>query len=177
MREKRLHKETRKMSTESKASSRGGDSSGTQRASNIAKQSSRPNSATSYSSTGSKTGSVSKGSSPKSYKDSKTINQPTSSKHISNNPKDIITLQSTPQGKKSGKAKTDSPDTPDKQRQLKSFPQPVFVERHTPEKVYRDRKMLSDDDQGSYIEEFCKEQTETQDVGPERLGNMKINEY
>lgn len=172
MRGKHLHRETRKMSTESKASSRGGEHFRTQRASDIAKQSSRPNSASSYSSTGSKPGSVSKEPSSKSYKDSKTIYQPTSAKHISNNPKDIITLQSTPPSKQSSKAKKDNPVTSDKQRQMKGFPQPVFVERHTPEKVYRDKKILSDDDKGSYIEEFCKEEMESQDLVPEKLGNM-----
>ena len=171
--EQRSSKEALNLTTGSKASSRGGDNSRNQSgASEGTKHSSRPNSATSKSSTGSKPGSVITGQTSKPVHNmSKTNIQQVTTKPVSNNPKDIITLQSTPQGKQSRRPGRNGPGTPEKQGRAGGFPQPVFVERHTPEKVSRDRKVLSDDDdKGSYLDDFIKEQSESQDMVPEKLG-------
>ncbi|XP_078313405.1 uncharacterized protein LOC111128961 isoform X2 [Crassostrea virginica] len=170
--EQRSSKEALNLTTGSKASSRGGDNSRNQSgASEGTKHSSRPNSATSKSSTGSKPGSVITGQTSKPVHNiSKTNIQQVSTKPVSNNPKDIITLQSTPQGKQSRRQERNGPGTPEKQGRAGGFPQPVFVERHTPEKVSRDMKVLSDDDdKGSYLDDFIKEQSESQDMVPEKL--------
>lgn len=163
-------RDAHELSTGSQSSSRRGENPG------VAKHSSRPNSATSKSSTGSRSGSVIKGPTSKPVQDSKTGGQQVSSKPVSNNPKDMITLQSTPQGKQSSKPKRDSLGTPEKPQKKGGFPQPAFVERHTPEKVLRDMRALNDDDdKGSYLDDFIKEQAESQDMVPEKLGSIFIS--